>query len=841
MKKAIFVAAALLFLAHPLLGANLVPALDDAAWETWSFSPSLEPESGAVERGGRTCLWMHSPNRFATMGRWTADGGPVTAGNWYNFRASYCRENVASDRTSIVALLTWLGTGPQNEQVKRQYIEDLVEEEGEWRSLVGHVQAPAGANALRVELFLRWTEHGSVWWRDVELHAAPAAANRVVRVAAVYQHCIYGSSTQELLDQTGAAIDEAAVEGPDLIVLTENFTDRGRGRPVSEAAEVIPLGPGSQLLSAKAAEHNCYISASLHEAEDGLYYNCGVLFDREGELVGKYRKAQIALEEVEIGVTPGRDFPVFDTDFGRVGLLICWDNSFAETARILALRGAEMILLSIAGDGVKTGDESQTHWELVSRLRAMENGVYFVGALGLRGPSWIVSPDGTILAQAGSGSTDGIAIADCDLDYRPYTLYLSVGDTYGDHRSVYLMERRPDLYGPLVDSETKVLPEGSLPVAVPEAAPETGVAPFSAHLHGSGSYDPQGWELVAWEWSLDGTTLSSLPEFDHEFDAPGAYEVFLRVQNENGVWSAPTPVSVSASPPPVSVVSLAPDKAGPHFLLNNPVTWTLSTTGGESLQFRFWLRKDGGAWSVPRDWAASASWPWSPVAPGIYDVSAQVREEGHAGADGEATCKGYNVAGIGPVAVVDLTPTRPTPHVREDNPVTWILRTSGGVNLRYRFWFRKDAGIWICARNWDPSFYWNWSPEEDGGYDISADVREAGEDKPAGQKSYPLYLVGPITPIVVVGLSPNKPSPHSRAANPVTWTLSATGGYVREYRYYLRKNGGAWTRVRNWTSNPSWSWSPTENGAYDISAQVREAGHSSPDGEATVNNYVVSD
>jgi predicted amidohydrolase len=386
---------------------------------------------------------MGSRERFETLGKWIAEAKPVEPGCWYDFRASYCQEGVESERVSIVAMLTWLGKGPRSPEVRREYVEHLADEGGGWRALRARSCAPPKSTSVRIELFLRWTERGRVWWREVDLRPSARQERRIVRAAAVYDPTVWGQAKPEHLRRAEAMIDRIGPHRPDVICLTENFTDRGTMKPVAQTAERVPGGPGSRLLARKARQYRCYISASIHEKEGGLYYNTAALFDRRGRLAGKYRKVQISLGEAEKGITPGRDFPVFETDFGKVGMLICWDNSFAEATRILALRGAEMVLLSIAGDGVPM------HWETVCRARAMENVLHLVGSLGLRGPSWIMAPDGRILAS----TCGGFALADCDLDARPETLYLSVGGSMGDHRSVYLVERRSDAFGPLVRSE----------------------------------------------------------------------------------------------------------------------------------------------------------------------------------------------------------------------------------------------------------------------------------------------------------------------------------------------------------------------------------------------------
>src|SRR5690606_27686717 len=132
--------------------------------------------------------------------------------------------------------------------------------------------------------------------------------------------------------------------------------------------EPVP-GPTTRYVGEVAKRNNLYIVAGLLEREGEVVYNTSVLIDRKGNLVGKYRKTSLPREEIDGGITPGTSFPVFDTDFGRIGMMICWDVFFPEPARALAQQGAEVIFLPIWG-----GDLTLT------RARAIENQVYVVSS-----------------------------------------------------------------------------------------------------------------------------------------------------------------------------------------------------------------------------------------------------------------------------------------------------------------------------------------------------------------------------------------------------------------------------------------------------------------------------
>src|SRR5262249_54934291 len=150
------------------------------------------------------------------------------------------------------------------------------------------------------------------------------------------------------LESFARLIDEAARQKADIACLPEGITVCGTGKSYADVAEPIP-GPSTHFLGEYARRGRLYVVAGLYERDGHAIYNTSVLIGRDGQLVGKYRKVCLPREEIDGGITPGRDYPVFDTDFGRVGMMICWDVSYPEVARELAAQGAEVILMPIWG------------------------------------------------------------------------------------------------------------------------------------------------------------------------------------------------------------------------------------------------------------------------------------------------------------------------------------------------------------------------------------------------------------------------------------------------------------------------------------------------------------
>jgi predicted amidohydrolase len=144
--------------------------------------------------------------------------------------------------------------------------------------------------------------------------------------------------------------------------------------------------------------------------------------------------------EIEGGLSPGSEYPVFRTDFGIIGIQICYDNFFPEVSRSLALKGAEIIFLPIWGD--TRGDFYE--WDIVARARAIDNAVYLVASM-YDGPdkSLIIDPDGKILPD--DDGFKGLKTASIDLSKRTFERWLSVNG-YGEWKNLFPQERRSETY-----------------------------------------------------------------------------------------------------------------------------------------------------------------------------------------------------------------------------------------------------------------------------------------------------------------------------------------------------------------------------------------------------------
>jgi predicted amidohydrolase len=323
---------------------------------------------------------------FSSYGEWMTMVPSVEGGKTYRFEVLYRTKDVHSALVSTAVILSWYKDAADTKAIQRDYVDRVLEAPGGWHRAFRVLRAPDGCKSVRVELLLRWTDKGSVEWKKPQFFETEPLKHRFMRVVTTRVNPRPPITVERNIETMGEILDRAGVERPDIVLFTETLVDHGIKSPVTETAQSIP-GPATRMLSEKARKYKTYIVTGLHEREGNLIYNTAVLIDRQGEIAGKYRKTHLPLEEGERGITPGSEYPVLDTDFGRVGLMDCYDHWFSEPARILRLKGTEILLLPIAGDGVPQ------HWDVISRARAIDNGVYVISSIRGGGcPSRIIVP-----------------------------------------------------------------------------------------------------------------------------------------------------------------------------------------------------------------------------------------------------------------------------------------------------------------------------------------------------------------------------------------------------------------------------------------------------------------
>jgi predicted amidohydrolase len=385
-------------------------------WRLWSPRSEIAPRSS---RPAPDELVLEGAGNPAVFGGWERVYLGVQAGQWYRLEVKYRASGLDYEPLQVPVRLDWVTAAGQ--RAGEPDYAWRVSSTGEWRTVTLDAPAPLGASAVKVQLLLQNAPRAVVHWSGVSFTASAKPAERKVRLTTIRLKPKGDPDPVARFIETALA---TVPSGSDVILLPEGITVIGTGKVYADVAEVVP-GPTTARLGELARARNAWIVAGIYEREGGTIYNTAVLIDRAGKFAGKYRKVYLPREELEGGLTPGSSYPVFHTDFGTVGMMICWDVQYADPARGLALRGAELILMPIAGGN-----------ETLAKARAIENHVFLVSS-GYDFPSLVIDPAGETLARTEVNGTS--ASATIDLNRRYLDSWL------GDMRGRYFRELRGDV------------------------------------------------------------------------------------------------------------------------------------------------------------------------------------------------------------------------------------------------------------------------------------------------------------------------------------------------------------------------------------------------------------
>ncbi len=266
-----------------------------------------------------------------------------------------------------------------------------------------------------------------------------------------------GTEISQNIDKAVGMVHQAAAAGANIVCLQELYASRYFPQTVNvkhyDLARPLP-NESVKVMQKIAADKKLTIIVPVYEcARSGINFNTVVIVDADGSIAGKFRKVHIPegpqyLEKYYF--TPGDlGYPVFKTAYASIGTGICWDEWFPEVARILGLKGAEVIFFpsAIGSEPDHPGYSSQDAWETVIRSHGITNGV-FVAAVNrvgreegmeFYGGSFISSPYGNILARADNVSDQVVA---AELDLKQIREFRDVFQFYRD--------RRPDTYSELL-------------------------------------------------------------------------------------------------------------------------------------------------------------------------------------------------------------------------------------------------------------------------------------------------------------------------------------------------------------------------------------------------------
>jgi N-carbamoylputrescine amidase len=283
--------------------------------------------------------------------------------------------------------------------------------------------------------------------------------SRIVSVGIVQMSC--SAVPLENLEKVKSKVEELARQGAQIICLQELFTSLyfcdEENYDNFKLAESIP-GPSTDFLQRLAKQYKVVIIASLFEKRtEGLYHNTTAILDADGTYLGKYRKMHIPDDPgyyEKFYFTPGDlGYKIFKTQYGVLGILICWDQWYPEAARITSLMGAEILFYPTAigwatDQDAAINEEQYNAWQTIQRSHAVANGVYVVsvnrvgteGSMKFWGGSFISNPFGKLLYQA-PHDQEITHVEELDLEK---------SDRYRTHWP-FLRDRRIDSYAPILN------------------------------------------------------------------------------------------------------------------------------------------------------------------------------------------------------------------------------------------------------------------------------------------------------------------------------------------------------------------------------------------------------
>ena len=316
--------------------------------------------------------------------------------------------------------------------------------------------------------------------------------------------------------------------------------------------------------------------------------------------------------------------------------------------------------------------------------------------------------------------------------------------------------------------------------------------------------------------------------------------------------AAATSASLAAAPPPpssgtaITFASLSASASSPR-ATGTAVTFTASGTGGLSpYAFKWWVQKDGGTWTMVQDWSTSATWTWTPAQAGNYVIGVWGRSADNSVDRAQAiTTAPYVItATTAPASSVVppsafITSSVPSPRTVATTVTFSTSVTGGTAPYSFKYWIQKNGGSWTLARDWSTDATLNWTPAQSGTYAIGVWVRNAGAILDIAQTiaSVPFAISNGTS---MTGSSLVASVSTARVGASVTLTAGGTGGAAPySFRWWVQKDGGAWTDMSGWSASQGYTWTPSMPGSYLIAIWARSAGATADAPQSVASTSVV--
>ncbi len=316
------------------------------------------------------------------------------------------------------------------------------------------------AVALALPALLAWTPLAAARTAKVAVIQAEGSPRQDAFLAS-YDFAKVRPQMQAHLDKLLGLLDQAGELGADIVCGPEDMqgigaygifldkTDPATGEVLfNSLAEPVP-GPLTDRIAEIARKHGMYIVAPIYEKLEGQVYNSAVVFDREGKIIGKHFKTHLPVLETWL-VTPGTEYPVFEADFGKFAVATCWEITYPEITRIMALEGAELIFHPTMGRENKEGQSLETAHRYLTR--AVDNRVWLAPVmLGSEG-NGIIDYNGKVVAEA-LGKKNTVIIA--EVDFAGETMidgswWPTLNGT-DNEKAMHYVCRKPELFRLLTD------------------------------------------------------------------------------------------------------------------------------------------------------------------------------------------------------------------------------------------------------------------------------------------------------------------------------------------------------------------------------------------------------
>ena len=302
-------------------------------WTLVTPNPALAPTFQLVEENGKKFLTAQGNGRTQCFGLVKAPF-TVVKDKTYRLTVRFKIEGIDDVNRNLV------------HGIFGDFNNGIFDYRREGNMIVGEHVFPAKGTKCEMQLHFRFSPEGKVWWDEVILEECEPIAPRHVKIAITQGH--------HDLEWWKKFLDTAGEKKCDIALLREFFVDGTQEMD----------GPIMKMLAEKAKQWNMYVTCSLPLRRGDVVYNSAPLFDRQGNIVGIYDKVNLYDPELSQGTSPGESVPVFETDFGTLGIMICYDSWHPAVAKLLSLKGAEIILCPNVG-----------YYTQLMHARAADNGV----------------------------------------------------------------------------------------------------------------------------------------------------------------------------------------------------------------------------------------------------------------------------------------------------------------------------------------------------------------------------------------------------------------------------------------------------------------------------------